>query len=54
VAHALVASRASFDHIFNACPEKFFTMYSFRPNIVVRDCPEFAEDTWKNFSIGEI
>jgi uncharacterized protein YcbX len=26
----------------------------FRPNIVVRDCPPHAEDTWPRFKIGEV
>ena len=29
------------------------TMDHFRPNLVVRDCPPFAEDGWKHVRIGE-
>ncbi len=29
-------------------------MNRFRPNIVVKDCEPFAEDTWKRIRIGDV
>jgi len=31
-----------------------FSMARFRPNLVISGCPEYAEDQWREISIGEI
>jgi len=31
-----------------------FSMTRFRPNLVISGCPEYAEDQWREISIGEI
>ncbi len=53
----LIISNASLDHLNNrlrAQGEEPVPMDRFRPNLVVSDCPPFAEDTRPRFRIGEI
>jgi hypothetical protein len=50
---ALLMSEASLSDL-NARLQKTVAMSRFRPNIVVRDCEAFAEDTWKRIRIGDL
>jgi len=49
----LVASQESLDDL-NARLETPLPMNRFRPNVVVRGCAPFDEDTWKRIRIGEV
>jgi uncharacterized protein len=47
----LLASEESLDDL-NSRLDKPISMNRFRPNLVVRGCEPFAEDTWKRIRIG--
>ena len=49
----LLISEASLDDL-NRRMEKPLPMNRFRPNIVVKGCEPYAEDTWKKIRIGSI
>ncbi len=49
----LLISEASLADL-NARLEQPVPMNRFRPNLVVRGCEPFAEDTWKQIQIGDI
>ena len=49
----LVISEASLADL-NARLETPIRMNRFRPNVVVADCPPYAEDTWKRVRAGEV
>jgi len=49
----LVVSQASLDE-FNTKLESSIGMERFRPNIVVAGCPPFAEDSWREITVGDI
>jgi len=49
----LIASQESLDDL-NARMAMPIPMNRFRPNIVVKGCKSFAEDTWKRIRIGEV
>jgi len=49
----LLISEASLEDL-NDRLENPLTMHRFRPNLVVRGCPAFAEDSWKRVCIGDI
>lgn len=49
----LVLSEASLAEL-NGRLDEPLPMDRFRPNIVVRDCPPFAEDGWRRIRIGEV
>ncbi|MDE2846683.1 MAG: MOSC domain-containing protein [Gemmatimonadota bacterium] len=49
----LVISEASLADL-NARLETPLRMNRFRPNVVVADCPPYAEDTWKRVRAGEV
>ena len=49
----LIISEESLQDL-NSRLESPLPMNRFRPNIVVRDCAPFAEDTWKRIKIGDI
>lgn len=49
----LVISEASLADL-NARLETPLRMNRFRPNVVVADCPPYAEDTWKRVRAGEM
>ena len=49
----LIASEESLAGL-NARLEAPVPMNRFRPNVVVRGCESFAEDTWKRIRIGEV
>ena len=49
----LVISEASLADL-NARLEEPVRMNRFRPNVVVADCPPYAEDTWKHVRAGDV
>ncbi|MBC7879390.1 MAG: MOSC domain-containing protein [Anaerolineales bacterium] len=49
----LIASEESL-HDLNSRLDAHLPMNRFRPNIVVRDCHPFEEDTWKRIRIGDV
>ena len=49
----LVASEASLEDL-NRRLEKPITIDRFRPNIVLKGCEPFEEDTWKRIRIGDV
>lgn len=49
----LIASQESLDDL-NARLETPLPMNRFRPNLIVKDCAPFEEDTWKRIRIGEV
>jgi MOSC domain-containing protein len=49
----LVASEASLAHL-NRRMGTEIPMLRFRPNVVVRGCDSFAEDTWRRIRVGSI
>jgi len=49
----LVISEASLQDL-NSRLDSQLPMNRFRPNIVVKDCEPFAEDTWKRIRIGDV
>ncbi len=49
----LLISQASLDDL-NERADEAVTMDHFRPNLVVKDCSAFAEDSWKTVQIGEV
>jgi hypothetical protein len=49
----LVISEASLQDL-NSKLDSALPMNRFRPNIVVKDCEPFAEDTWKRIRIGNV
>lgn len=49
----LVISEASLAELNDRLDEPL-PMDRFRPNLVVRDCPAFAEDTWGRIRIGDV
>jgi uncharacterized protein YcbX len=49
----LIASEGSLRDL-NSRLESPIPMNRFRPNIVVKDCEPFAEDTWKHIKIGDV
>lgn len=49
----LVISEASLADLNDRLDEPL-PMNRFRPNLVVRDCPAFAEDAWQRIRIGEV
>lgn len=49
----LLISEASLEDL-NDRLEEPLTMSRFRPNLVVRGCPAYAEDSWKRIRIGDI
>ncbi|MFO6423760.1 MOSC N-terminal beta barrel domain-containing protein [Motilimonas sp. KMU-193] len=49
----LLISQASLDDL-NERADESVTMDHFRPNLVVKDCLAFAEDSWKTIQIGEV
>jgi uncharacterized protein YcbX len=49
----LLISEESLEDL-NSRLEKPIPMNRFRPNLVVRGCAPFAEDTWKRIQIGEV
>ncbi|MBE0670474.1 MAG: MOSC domain-containing protein [Anaerolineales bacterium] len=49
----LIISEASLQDL-NSKLDSALPMNRFRPNIVVKDCEPFAEDTWKRIRIGDI
>ena len=49
----LLISEASLEDL-NDRLERPLTMRRFRPNLVVRGCPAYAEDGWKRIRIGDI
>jgi len=53
----LLISQASLDDLNQRLAQQNLlpvAMSQFRPNIVVNNCPAFAEDTWQHIRIGEI
>ena len=50
---SLIISQASLDD-FNSKLERPISMAHFRPNIVIDDCPPFAEDQWQAVRINGI
>ena len=50
---SLIISQASLDD-FNTKLEAPITMQHFRPNIVIDDCPPFAEDQWQAINVNDI
>lgn len=56
-AHLLVVSEKSFTELHMKVPRyKRLTlqMENYRPNIIVRNCKSFAEDTWLKIQIGDV
>lgn len=49
----LLISEESLEDL-NSRLDKSIPMNRFRPNLVVRGCAPFAEDTWKRIQIGEV
>jgi uncharacterized protein YcbX len=49
----LIISEASLQDL-NSRLDSPLPMNRFRPNIVVKDCDPFAEDTWKHIRIGDV
>jgi len=49
----LITSEASLA-LLNQQMSLNLTMQRFRPNLVITDCPSYAEDTWRKISIGQI
>jgi uncharacterized protein YcbX len=49
----LIISESSL-HDLNSKLDSVLPMNRFRPNIVVKDCEPFAEDTWKRIRIGGV
>ncbi len=49
----LVISEASLDEL-NHRLDTPLPMDRFRPNLVVRDCPAYAEDAWRRIRIGDV
>lgn len=49
----LVLSEASLADLNDRLDEPL-PMDRFRPNLVVRDCPAFAEDSWRRIRIGDV
>ena len=49
----LLTTQASLDDLNARLPAKV-PMNRFRPNLVVRDCAAFAEDSWKRIRVGEV
>jgi uncharacterized protein YcbX len=49
----LIISEASLQDL-NSKLESALPMNRFRPNIIVKNCEPFAEDTWKRVKIGDI
>lgn len=49
----LVISEASLADL-NSRLDEPLPMNRFRPNLVVRDCPAYAEDAWKRIRIGDV
>ncbi|MCY3774017.1 MAG: MOSC domain-containing protein [Gemmatimonadetes bacterium] len=49
----LMISEASLADLNARLPEPI-RMNRFRPNVVVADCPPYAEDTWKRVRVGEV
>lgn len=49
----LLVSEKSLDEV-NALLEDPITMENFRPNIVVKNCEAFAEDSWQKVTLGGI
>lgn len=49
----LLISEASLADLNARLPEPI-RMNRFRPNIVVADCPPYAEDTWKQIRVGDM
>jgi len=49
----LLASQESLDDL-NARLDEPLPMNRFRPNVVVKGCESFAEDTWSRIRIGEV
>lgn len=49
----LVISQASLDAL-NARSARVNIMAQFRPNLVVDNCPAFAEDSWQKIKIGDV
>ena len=49
----LMISEASLADL-NARLSEPIRMNRFRPNVVVADCPPYAEDTWKRVRVGEV
>lgn len=49
----LIISEASLQDL-NSKLDSALPMNRFRPNIVVKDCEPFAEDTWKRIRIGDV
>jgi uncharacterized protein YcbX len=47
----LIISEASLDELNSKCPEKI-PMERFRPNVVVKNCDAFFEDTLREIKIG--
>ncbi|WP_371186957.1 MOSC domain-containing protein [Thalassotalea maritima] len=41
-------------HDLNSRLNKPVSMSQFRPNLVIADCPAFAEDDWQEIKIGEV
>jgi uncharacterized protein YcbX len=51
----LIASEASLQELNSRLDaSRALPMNRFRPNIVVKDCGPFAEDTWKRIRIGDV
>ena len=49
----MIASRSSLEDLNRRIGSDFITMDNFRPNIVVKGCLAFDEDTWSYIKIGE-
>jgi len=49
----LIISEASLQDL-NSRLDSTILMNRFRPNIVIKDCEPFAEDTWKRIRIGDV
>ena len=49
----LIISEASLEALNNELPAEI-GMERFRPNLVVSGCPAYAEDTWREITIGDI
>ena len=49
----LIISEASLQDL-NSRLDSALPMNRFRPNIVVKDCEPFAEDTWKRICVGDV
>ncbi len=49
----LMISEASLADL-NARLEEPIRMNRFRPNVVIADCPPYAEDTWKRVRVGDV